>query len=288
MSLFVAIDVETANVDRSSICQIGLVLFENGEEKFSWSTLVNPECEFDSYNVTIHGISKEDVLNSPNYSQIHDDLSEIVDGHILVHHSSFDRTAFGRCFARSGVKPFNCHWLDNTAVVRRVWKEFARKGYSLKNLSSQFQLPLTHHDALSDARAAGLIFSKALSESNTEPNDWLTLSRKPINPRTGKSVALDGNEDGLFYGEHIVFTGTLNEERTICSAKAASVGFTVQNGVTKKTSYLCVGIQDPTVLGGHDKSSKHRKAEKYISEGQDLAIISEQDFWDMVRTEYIS
>ena len=287
MSTFFALDVETANVDRSSICQIGLVLFKDGQEEYSWSTLVNPECEFDDYNVAIHGIDKDDVCDAPKYNQIHDALSQMVDGEIIVHHSSFDRTAFNRRFARSGVESFSCSWLDNTAVVRRVWKDFARKGYSLKNLSNHFQIPLTHHDALSDARAAGIIFSKALVESGTNPNDWLSLSKKPITPNSSGSVARDGKEGGLFFGENIVFTGTLAEERAICAERAANVGFTVQNGVTKKTSYLCVGIQDPTVLAGHSKSSKHRKAEKYINEGQDLAIISEEDFWDMIKVEYV-
>ena len=264
MSVFFALDVETANVDRSSICQIGLVLFKDGREQSAWSTLVNPECEFDAYNSSIHGITNTDVLDAPKYIQIHEEISKMVNGHIIVHHSSFDRTAFNRRFVRSGVQAFQCDWLDNTAVVRRVWKEFSKKGYSLKNLSRQFQMPLSHHDALSDARVAGEIFSRALSESNTQPEEWLTRSRKPISP-SNNSVAREGREGGLFNGENIVFTGTLQESRMDCSKKAANVGFNVQNSVTKKTSYLCVGIVDPTVLAGHSKTSKHRKAEKYLS-----------------------
>lgn len=287
MSVFFALDVETANVDRSSICQIGLVLFKNGKEAYSWNTLVNPESEFDDYNSSVHGIFSEDVETAPKYSEIHSAISEMVEGQIVVHHSSFDRTAFNRRFVRSGVKPFSCMWLDNTAVVRRVWKEFSRKGYNLKNLSREFQIPLNHHDALSDARAAGIIFSKALSVSNTNPEDWLVRFRDPINASAAKPIAREGREGGMFFGESIVFTGSLREARSDCAAKAVSLGFTVQNGITKKTSYLCVGIQDATVLGGHSKSSKHRKAEKYQNEGQDIVIISEDDFWDMISVEYV-
>ena len=43
---FVAIDVETANADLASICQIGIVAFENGSVKESWQSLVNPEDYF--------------------------------------------------------------------------------------------------------------------------------------------------------------------------------------------------------------------------------------------------
>src|SRR5208282_2215742 len=40
---FVALDVETANADCSSICQIGIARFEDGCLAEEWSTLVNPE-----------------------------------------------------------------------------------------------------------------------------------------------------------------------------------------------------------------------------------------------------
>jgi DNA polymerase-3 subunit epsilon len=52
---FVALDVETANADSSSICQIGLATFEDGCLVDEWSTLVNPEDYFDPFNVSIHG-----------------------------------------------------------------------------------------------------------------------------------------------------------------------------------------------------------------------------------------
>jgi len=40
---FVAIDVETANSDMASICQIGIAKFENGILVEEWVSLVNPE-----------------------------------------------------------------------------------------------------------------------------------------------------------------------------------------------------------------------------------------------------
>lgn len=40
---FVALDVETANADQASICQVGLVRFEGGDVADTWETLVDPE-----------------------------------------------------------------------------------------------------------------------------------------------------------------------------------------------------------------------------------------------------
>ena len=58
---FIAIDVETANPDLASICQIGLVTFRDGLVADSWQSLVNPEDYFDGLNVSIHGINERTV-----------------------------------------------------------------------------------------------------------------------------------------------------------------------------------------------------------------------------------
>ena len=64
---FVALDLETATADRSSICQIGITEVINGipQEPKSW--LVQPEGnKYDSMNIFIHGITPEDTIDSPS------------------------------------------------------------------------------------------------------------------------------------------------------------------------------------------------------------------------------
>ena len=46
----------------SSICQIGFVIYENGQIKKEWSSLLNPEDYFDFWNESIHNITEEDVI----------------------------------------------------------------------------------------------------------------------------------------------------------------------------------------------------------------------------------
>ncbi|MFT7592298.1 MAG: DNA polymerase-3 subunit epsilon [bacterium] len=62
---FLAIDVETANADYSSICQIGIAEFKGGEITNTWSQLINPEVEFDIFNTMLHGIGEIDVDGAP-------------------------------------------------------------------------------------------------------------------------------------------------------------------------------------------------------------------------------
>lgn len=60
---FVAIDVETANADMSSICQIGIAKFIDNRLDDEWSSLVNPENYFDPMNVFIHGITENRIID---------------------------------------------------------------------------------------------------------------------------------------------------------------------------------------------------------------------------------
>jgi len=45
---------------------------------------------------------------------------------------------------------------------------------------------------------------------------------------------------------------------------------------------LVVGDQDTKRLASHEKSSKHRKAEKLIAEGYQIRILRESDFKELV------
>ena len=62
---FIALDVETANSDFSSICSIGLVHFRGGEVFKSLTILVDPEDDFSPANIAIHGIRPDDVAGKP-------------------------------------------------------------------------------------------------------------------------------------------------------------------------------------------------------------------------------
>ncbi|MFO7667621.1 MAG: BRCT domain-containing protein, partial [Desulfobacterales bacterium] len=76
--------------------------------------------------------------------------------------------------------------------------------------------------------------------------------------------------------------GTLQISRRVATDMAANIGCTVVGGVNKKTTILVVGDQDVKKLMGHDKSSKHRKAEKLIAEGCPIRILRESDFKELV------
>ena len=284
---FVAIDVETANPDMGSICQIGVATFVDGRLVEEWSTLVDPEDYFDDVNVSIHGIEARMVRGQPKLPQIADRLRTTLENTVTVCHTHFDRIALARAYIKYQLNPISTSWLDSARVVRRTWKDLAWKGYGLANVCSKIGYEFKHHDALEDAKAAGHVLLAALRESQQDLDAWKRRVDQPINPQessSGVAIQRDGNPEGDLYGEVIVFTGALELPRTEAANLAASVGCQVAPGVTKKTTILVVGDQDITKLAGHEKSSKHRKAELLVADGHRLRIIRETDFKAIVRS----
>jgi DNA polymerase-3 subunit epsilon len=66
-SSFLALDVETANANISSICQSAVVRFEVGKAVNIWHSLVNPGEPFAALNVAIHGIDAGTVQDAPDF-----------------------------------------------------------------------------------------------------------------------------------------------------------------------------------------------------------------------------
>ena len=72
---FIAIDFETANAKRSSICEVGICVVRNGEISETRSWLVQPEDNFYHYrNIQIHGIRPEDTENAPDFKQVWEEI----------------------------------------------------------------------------------------------------------------------------------------------------------------------------------------------------------------------
>ena len=278
---FVAIDVETANADLSSICHIGIAKYSNSELVDEWSSLIDPEDYFDLMNIYVHGITEGDIKGAPILPQIVTGLQSYMDNVVCVSHTHFDRVSITRAFSKYGLKPLDVIWLDSARVARRAWKQFARSGYGLSNICKHIGYEFKHHDALEDAKASGQIILTAVKQTGIGLGEWLKRVNQPIEldkSSGGSTIRREGNLDGDLCGEVLCFTGALEISRKEAADLAASVGCTIVPGVTRNTTLLVVGNQDITKLAGKDKSSKHRKAEELISKGHAIRILTESDF----------
>ena len=278
---FFALDVETANANMSSICQIGIVEFSEGKVINQWETYVNPQTYFDPFNVSIHGISEEMVKNSPRFPEIYSHLQKMVDGQVVVTHMPFDQTSLQRSCEKYALPKLECAWFDSARLVRRHWEQFRQSGYSLPNITAHLGIQYKSHSAVEDARAAGEVVSRAIIESGQSLDEWRIRAYKQSAASRNAHHARAGNPDGSFYGETIVFTGSLSMPRATAANLAAQAGCNVSDSVNKNTTILVIGIQSQDRLAGYEKSSKHRKAEELANKGQQIKIIAELDFFEL-------
>ncbi len=280
---FVAVDVETANSDLASVCQIGIVTVRSGVVQDVWSQLVDPEDEFDDMNVFIHGITGDDVADAPIFRDLFAEVDSRLSG-VVVSHSMFDHRALSRAAKKYDTVLDKPQWLDSARVVRRAWPDqYSTKGYGLKKVAANLDIDFKHHDAAEDARAVAEIMLRVLDEHSLGLDEWFVRVKQPIVPRSGPSpsqipIRCDGNPDGEMFGEVIVFTGSLTVPRREAADMAAEAGCTVASDVTKNTTVLVIGDQDVRKLAGNEKSRKHRKTEELIRDGQSIRIVSEIDF----------
>lgn len=269
---FLSVDVETANESYDSICQVGIAVFQDSRYLDGFVSLVNPETHFLNLNVSIHGIDEDAVIDAPRFAAIYPILIEMLNGQTVVTHTHFDRVSLNRACEAIGQPTISCRWLDSARVARRAYPQH-RSG--LRPIADHLGIEFKHHDALEDARCAGEILCRAVTDTAISLEDWFARVEQPI---YGKIERPASDPLGRLHGEIIAFTGALSIQRSHAAQLAAAVGCEVGDGVTKHTTLLVVGNQDARMLNGKDISSKHAKARDLVAKGQPLRIISEADF----------
>jgi DNA polymerase III subunit epsilon len=275
---FAAVDVETANPKWGSICQIGVALFQAGQEVQCWEALVDPDDLFAEFNIGIHGITQARVAGLPRFPHAYEELQALVQGVTIVSHSMFDRTALAQACARYQLPQLENEWLDTARVARHAWSKFSATGWGLKHVAKHLQIEFDHHNALDDARAAGTVLLKAQAKTGLDLVGLRELAARPI--VVGTRIP-DGDE-------LLVFTGKLSMKRKRAEAVAIEAGLSVSSRVTKWTTMVVCGDQDLSHLAtGQDKSKKHRAAEAAVANGQELRIVRESDFLALVENRRI-
>lgn len=285
---FVAIDVETANSDVGSICQIGMAKYIKGKLIDTYCILVRPQSSFSRINIDIHGIDTKQVKDAPSIFDIYGHIIQFIGNNVVVSYTNFDQRAITKCLSDHNLPLPSWQWVDASVMVRDTCQRFSTSGYNLANVCKEWRYAFDHHDALEDAKACGFVTTTILRENNASIMEW--LKDQPSHPKNINSTqrftqnrSIEGNEEGRFFGLNICFTGELSIKRVEITDMAAKQGFHVKAGVSKKLNYLVVGTPDLTLLNGHDKSSKQRKSEMLIAEGIDINIITEHDFLKMLK-----
>ena len=99
MQDFAAIDFETANFERSSVCSVGIVIVRGGEIVDSFYSLIQPEPNYYQWRCTqVHGLTREDTDEAPVFSEVWKQIDPLIEGLPLVaHNAPFDKGCLRAC-----------------------------------------------------------------------------------------------------------------------------------------------------------------------------------------------
>ena len=303
---FVAIDLETATSNRSSICQIGITEVIDGKPQEPKSWLVQPEGNvYDNMNIWIHGITPEDTKDCPLFPEVWKEVQPYLQGKIVVaHNTSFDMYALRDAFCKYGMVFPTFDYFCTLRIARYIIK--GCYSYSLNVVLNHIGLEFEHHHrADSDSLGCAKLLLKCLEIDNSSleelegkynfhrgkfaPNVFVAhlQNKKPYTSQYQYKNIIKGleehselNDEGnYFFGKAVCFTGkTQYAVRRVLLQMVKNIGGIPTDSVTSETDVLVVGQQDYRIVGSDGMSSKQKKALKLLEKGQEIEILSESEF----------
>ncbi|MDM7990731.1 exonuclease domain-containing protein [Arthrobacter sp. zg-Y877] len=304
---FTAIDVETANSQRASVCAVGIVQVRNGviSETFEWH--VTPPTGIDSFhprNIGIHGITPAMVKEAANsWEDSLEAIGKLAEDYPLVaYNAAFDKSVIHESSRLSGLMPPPNEFHCALALSKRL---LTLEKYRLPLVAAKLGIdPFTHHDAGSDAAAcAQIVLALSRRHGLLQISDLWPTGRSIGNETTARSTVfskghtssmaelpqadLQADPSHPFYGRQVIMTGDLESfDRWEAMEKIASCGGINGKGVTKKTAFLLVGDgKTHASIDLENGTTKEKKAAAYMAMGQDLTVLTESDFLRLVSTD---
>ena len=165
MKNFAAIDFETANQDRSSICSVGIVIVQEGEITEKIYKLIRPTPNFYSYwNTRVHGLRFEDTEKAALFPDVWKQIAPRIDGLPLVAHNSIFDEGCLKAVHKTYMMDYPDYDFHCTCRTSRRLLGKKLPNHQLQTVAAYFGYDLTqHHHALSDAEACAEIALRLFS-----------------------------------------------------------------------------------------------------------------------------
>ncbi len=307
---FVALDFETANHRRDSVCEIGIAVVSNGQVREQRSWLVRPrENQFNRMNTYIHGIDAKKVADEPEFDALWQKVRDYFEGACVVaHNASFDLSVLRHVLAQYEIPFPELSYACSLQVARRAWRGLP--SYGLAALSERFGISLNHHAAGSDAEASARIMLCAMEEhglgtfDEIEPKFGLQVGRlyahgyipsgrlRPQKKKKKKrldSLPIDlsrVNKEHPLFGKTVVFTGTLkNISRAEAQRAVLEAGGHAPNFVDDRTHYLVLSEKVFSNITQGVNNNKVRQARQLSGSNSQIELITEQQFLRLLQYE---
>lgn len=288
---YIIVDIETTGLSSEwdSIIEVAAIEINNGEVVRKYQSFVEFEDELPELIIELTGITNDMLKGAPSAQEVITEFSDFIGDKIIVGYNvNFDINFLYDYFKLVLGKDLKNDYIDCLRISRKLFPE--EKHHRLKDMVELLDIQVdTEHRALSDCETTKNVFEKLYNiviEKYNNTSDFICTFQKKYKSLNANDITTTNNEFDTahpLYGKKCVFTGTLEKMiRQEAMQIVVDLGGEVQNNVNKETNYLILGNNDycPSLKG--EKSSKQKKAESLLIKGQDIAIIPENVFYDMI------
>ncbi len=161
---FAAIDFETANGKRSSVCSVGVVVVRDGRIVDSIYRLIRPAPNYYSpFCTDVHGMTRRDTDSAPDFPQVWREIQPHIGGLPLVaHNSPFDEGCLRAVHELYEMPYPHYEFYCTCRASRRVFGR-SLPNHQLHTVAQACGYVLDHHHhALADAEACAVIAMQIL------------------------------------------------------------------------------------------------------------------------------
>lgn len=311
-SEYVVIDTETTGLDYEccDIIEVSAVRFADGEVVDKITSLVKPKlvttyypCRNDGAGETVTryvdqfitdltGITNEMLEAAPEPAEVMPKLLAFLEDSVLIgHNANFDvNFLYDSAEASCGASLSN-DFIDTLRIARKVFPELKHHRLSDIALACGVSADGTHR-AEADCMTTAACFEhmrKTILSTQTEAEFAYRFSSAWKSGNYNDSLknisaTVDQIDDtNPIFGKVVVFTGAMTTmPRKEGFQLVANLGGTPADSITKKTNFLVIGGEEFASCVKNGKTTKMKKAESYQAKGEEITILSEAAFFDMV------
>ena len=292
----VVVDLETTGLSAQwdHIIEIAaLKIREDGVNESFCSLVKDGEVEIDGFITSLTGITQEMIDEAPDIKGVLEKFKEFVGNAIILGHNvNFDINFLWEAYEKWFAVPFENDFVDTLRVSRKLHPE--ERHHRLWELMERYGIPEEGaHRALIDCEHTLKVFdalkkdaiqqygSVEAFESTIEAN----IRKKSHRGLDISTILAQGEPDpeSPLYEKSVCITGALEKMiRKDALQLVANIGGVPTDSVTKKTDFLVIGNNDYCKTIKDGKSSKQKKAEQLQLKGQDITILSENDFYELI------
>lgn len=230
------------------------------------------------------------VENAPSIDEVLPKFMDFIRDYIIIGHNvNFDINFIYDNLEELNIPPITNDFVDTLRISRRLIPEL--KHHKLSDLANYFNIDTNgSHRSLKDVEIT-LEVLKNLNTMIIEKYQNMDNFKDACKPKSHSGIRASDittnntefDEENMLYDKYVVITGTLGKMlRKEAMQVIADLGGHCQDGVNKDTNYLILGNNDYNPILRGKKSSKLLKAENLKLKGQDIEIISENVFYDII------